>query len=204
MGRGVELVGVVWLVALMGAACSSATQAADGAPMPPDGASPDGASGDGASADGSSGGTCSADVPPGQACNALVKMGGAITPTCMTGTAPSGTGGTIFDGTYILTAQAKYSPNCTSPLPFAETIEIAGGCTQFVFGDILAGTGSARITTQGSAISSTQTCVHVDTDGAVVVPDMSMTTYTATGTSLTLFSVNAASGATDVSVFTRR
>ena len=73
-----------------------------------------------------------------------------------------------------------------------------------MFGDILSGTNSGRLTTQGNSIAFTQTCVHVDTDGAVVKPDVSMKTYTATTTTLTLFEVNATTGASVVSVFTRR
>jgi hypothetical protein len=114
------------------------------------------------------------------------------------------TGGTIADGTYVLTSQAKYGASCTSPLSFSETVTIAGDCFQAVFGDILSGTSSGRLTTQGSAIAFTPTCVHVDTDGAIVTPDASMKTYTATATTLTLFAVNATTGASDVSVFTRR
>ena len=188
---------VAWLacaVALAAGACGGGTLTADGASMAPDGASPDSVSP----------GMCGADVPPGQECNALANVGGIVTPTCTTGTAPTGTGGTIVDGTYVLTSATKYDASCTTPVPFAETVEIAGDCLQVVFGDILSGTDSGRLTTQGTSIAFTQTCVHVDTDGAIFVPDVSMKTYTATTATLTLFAVNATTGTSDVSVFTRR
>ena len=188
---------VAWLacaVALAAGACGGGTLTADGASMAPDGASPDSVSP----------GMCGADVPPGQECNALANVGALVTPTCTPGTAPTATGGTIVDGTYVLTSQAKYGVSCTSPLSFSETVTIAGDCFQAVFGDILSGTSSGRLTTQGNSIAFTQICVHVDTDGAIVTPDVSMKTYTATATTLTLFAVNTTTGASDVSVFTRR
>lgn len=179
LGVGVPL-GLAFL--LLVPACGSGTRATDGAPP----------------------GMCSADVPAGQECNTLANVGDLVTPTCVTGTAPSGTGGTLVDGTYVLTSQDKYGSSCTSPFSFSETLAVAGDCIQVVSGGILPATASVRITTQGNAISFTQTCVHVDTDGAVVTPDMRMKSYTAASTTLTLFAVDATTGNTDVSVFTRR
>jgi hypothetical protein len=173
----------MWALALAASACSSGM------------ATPDGASS----------GMCGADVPAGQACNTLTNLGAAFTPVCKTGTPPSGTGGPIADGTYVLTGQDKYgSTSCSSPLPLAETLAIAGDCLQLVLGDVLSATGSARLTTQGNAVTFTRTCLHVDTDGAVVKDDATTKTYTATSTSFTLFETDATTGLTTVSVFTRR
>lgn len=158
-----------------------------------------------ATPDGGSPGMCGADVPAGQACNAITNLGAAFTPVCQTGTAPSGAGGPIADGTYVLTAQDKYgSTSCSSPVPLAETIEIAGDCVQLVVGDILSATASVRLTTQGNVVTFTRTCLHVDTDGAVVKDDTTTKTYTATSTAFTLFETDATTGVTTVSVFTRR
>ena len=182
---------LVGAVALTAVACGSNHSR-------PDGPSPDGASQDSVSA-----GTCGADVPPGQECNTLEKLGTAITAVCSTESPPSGTGGVIADGTYVLTAQTTYSANCTNPLPISETITIAGDCIQVVFGDLLSGTASGRLTTQGSSITSSPTCQHFDIDGTVTNMPFAMQTYTATSTTLTLFDVKT-SGGTDVAVFTKR
>jgi hypothetical protein len=212
----------LWLAGLMAltAACSRSTlmspdggspdhAPADHAPpdnAPPDNAPPDNAPPDNAPPDNASPGTCSADVPAGQECNTLTNLGNVVTPTCATGTLPTGLGGTIVDGTYVLTSQQKYRTDCstTTPLPLAETIAIAGDCIQGVFGQILAGTSSVRYTTQGSSFTETVTCIHSDTDGAVIRQDPTVRTYTATGTTFTLFETDPTTGEMGVAVFTRR
>jgi hypothetical protein len=170
------------LVALTAAACGGGT-------LSPDGGSP---------------GMCSANVPAGQECNTLQNMATPLTPTCATGTAPAGTGGTIADGTYVLTSTQDYGTDCATDLPVAETIAIAGDCIQSVFGDILAGTTSGRLATQGSSITFTRTCLHLDIDGAVTTQDSATNTYTATSTTFTLVGTNATTGNSSVAVFTRR
>jgi hypothetical protein len=207
MGRRVDfwLLSLACAAAFAAAACSSGTHSRDGGSA--DGPAPDGAPADGPAPDGASPdipppGMCGADVPAGQECNALTNLGTTITPVCSTEAAPVGTGGAIADGTYVLTAQTKYDASCTSPLSLSETITIAGDCVQLVFGSILPGTGSSRLTTQGSAISFTRTCEHIDIDGAVTIQPFSMQAYTATSTTFTLFSIRA-TGGTDVSVFTK-
>ena len=110
----------------------------------------------------------------------------------------------IADGTYVLTSETMYEAGCTSPFPVSETITIAGDCVQLVFGDIVSGTGSTRLTFQGNSIAFTNTCQHVDTDGAVSQPNTAAQTYTATATTFTLFTVRASTGGTHVAVFTKR
>jgi hypothetical protein len=180
---------MAWAVVLTAGGCGGATQSPDGASMSPDGASP---------------GMCGADVPPGQACNTLSNVATAITPTCVSGTIPVGTGGTIADGTYVLTSQTYYQDTTCSKVPLSETIAIAGDCIQLVFGSIFTGTLSGTLTTQGNTFAATQTCQHFDVDGAVVSMDAQMKTYTATSAAFTLFSVNTTTGTSDVAVFTRR
>jgi hypothetical protein len=158
---------------------------------------------DGATVETASPGACGDNVPAGQACNTLQNMASPLLPTCATGTMPTGTGGTIVDGTYVLTSSLQYGQSCTTPLPVAETLTIAGDCIQLVLGNILSGTFSGRLATQGNTIMTTVTCQHLDADGAVFVMD-TMKTYTATGTSITLFTVNTTDGSGDVAVFTRR
>jgi hypothetical protein len=187
MMRGVRLsvVGVLAL-ALVGAACG-------GTAASPDSGSPDGASP----------GLCGADVPPGQACNALANTSETITPTCVSGTMPAGTGGAIADGTYVLTSQTYYQDTTCARSPLSETISIAGDCIQLVFASFVSGTFSGRLTTQGSAITFDRTCQHLDVDGAAI-SEAEMESYTATDTTFTLFSVNATFNTSNVAVFTRR
>ena len=84
----------------------------------------------------------------------LANVATAITPTCVSGTMPVGTGGTIVDGTYVLTSQTNYRRELSkAPLSFSETITIAGDCFQTVFGDILSGTCSGRLDDAGNTFT---------------------------------------------------
>ena len=157
---------------------------------------------DGATTETASPGACGDSVPAGQACNALQNMASPLAPSCATGAMPSGTGGTIVDGTYILTSSQLYGQSCSTSVPVAETMTIAGDCIQLVLGDVLSGTFSGRFVTQGNAITTTVTCERVDIDGAVFM-DAATKTYTATGTAITLFNMYP-DGSGDVGVFTRR
>src|SRR5450432_3920658 len=131
-------------------------------------------------------GMCGADVPPGQACNALVPKGAAVTPTCTTGMIPTGQGGTIVDGTYVLTAETYYNaPTCPTIAP-RETIVFAGGCLQLASGpsplDI---TASGTFTVAGSRFNLTRTCIRLNADGATFMESDLPQTFTATGTTFT-------------------
>ena len=190
---GLRVAWLAWAVALAAGACGGGTLTADGASMAPDGASPDSVSP----------GMCGADVPPGQACNTLANVATAITPTCVSGTIPVGTGGTIVDGTYVLTSQTYYQDTSCSEVPLSETIAFAGGCIHLVFESIFSGTLSGTLKTEGNRFAATQTCRHLDVDAAVTTMDAQMQTYTATSTTFTLFSVYTATSS-DVAVFTRR
>jgi hypothetical protein len=202
------------LVMLAGAAALAVAACGGGMLSSPDGGSlqPDGMTVsldggwpgfDGVVIDTASPGTCGDNVPAGQACNTLQNMESPLAPTCATGAVPTGTGGTIVDGTYILTSSKVYGDSCATLLPVAETLTIAGDCIQLVVGDILAGTFSGRFVTQGNAITTMVTCQQLNTDAAVLINDAASRTYTATGTSLTLFALNT-DGTGDVAVFTRR
>jgi hypothetical protein len=209
---GLRLLPLVGSVAATVAACGGGTLSSpDGGSLPPGDAmiSLDGLLSwpDGATADTPSTGTCGENVPAGQACNTLQNMESPLAPSCASGSMPAGTGGTIVDGTYILTSYLLYGQSCTSPVPVAETLTITGDCIQLVLGDLLSGTFSGRLATQGNMLTTTLTCQHIDVDGAVFTID-TMKTYTATATSITLFTVNTVNGTPDgtgdVATFTRR
>ena len=132
----------------------------------------------------------------------LANVATAITPTCVSGTMPVGTGGTIVDGTYVLTSQTYYQDSSCPSLQLSETIAIAGDCVQVVFGGIFSGTLAGRMVTQGNGFTSTPICQQFNVDGAVTFNPQTKT-YTASGTTFTLFSASTAMGSSDVAVFTR-
>jgi hypothetical protein len=160
-----------------------------------------------AAADSPTAGICSAHVPPGQVCNALVLTGAAVTPTCTTGTMPTGQGGTIVDGTYVLTAATYYTASDCPTDPMMETIELAEGCFQASTGPPpLTTTGSETFTIAGSNITFTRTCFQVDAGhGATVVDNGPATpaTFTATDTTFSLFVQRATQPSSDL-VFTKQ
>jgi hypothetical protein len=154
--------------------------------------------------DAATGGACGVGIPVGQACNALVDVGTIVTTTCTTGTVPIGAGGTIVDGTYVLTAQTQYNGfSCSGQLgAYSETMEIARGCMEslgaspnFPF------TASNTFTVAGNSITMTPTC-YTDQGGAALPPVMTHT-FTATGATLKLIA-NYASGASDVYEYARQ
>jgi hypothetical protein len=157
--------------------------------------------------DASAAGMCGADVPAGQACNALVLTGAGVMPTCTTGTIATGQGGTIVDGTYVLTATTYYDDPTCPKFPVMETIEIADGCLQIAVGPSpLAATASATFTVAGVNRTTTPTCLHAESDAATFMRTPSTTTFTATATTLTIFTQRTAPGNTgaDFAVFTKQ
>jgi hypothetical protein len=196
---GPRLIIVAALSAL--AACGGGSASTDGGPdgrtgSGPDGQSdvgPDGRTGNGPDGQ-TGGGSCSANVPAGQACNTLANVGSRVTPTCGTGTMPTGTGGTIVDGTYALTSQTYYGLASCSTETVSGTIEIAGGCVQIVSGAPIPATGSFTIVAQGASLMMTETCLDLGVEAGAVSPDAPAKTFTATPTTFTLFTMNAAAG----------
>ena len=136
-------------------------------------------------------GSCSANVPSGQACNTLTNVGAAVTPTCGTGTLPTGTGGTIVDGTYTLTSQTYYGTTGCPSTPVNATLEIAGGCVQEVSSTPLPVTVSTTHTVAGTTITRTVTCIDLGVDAGHLSLDTSTDTFTATPTTFTVFIKNS-------------
>jgi hypothetical protein len=135
--------------------------------------------------------TCSADVPKGQACNSLTNVGTPVTPSCAQGAIPSGTGGTIVDGTYTLATQTYYGGSCSTEAVSA-TLLIAGGCVQVVTGGSITTTASTSYTVAGSNITRTTTCLDLPgVDASAFSPDTPALTFTATPTLFTIFIKNS-------------
>ena len=146
-----------------------------------------------------------------QACNTLANIAPTIGPTCVTGTMPVGTGGTIVDGTYVLTSVTYYNvSSCGTMVPGSETIAISGGCIQYVLGGDSGFTGTASVSfaVQGNNITSMLTCAdYLNLDGGLTHLDVPTKTFTATPTTYTLFTPNSAAGNSNpdrVDVFTKQ
>jgi hypothetical protein len=112
-----------------------------------------------------------------------------VTATCGTGTAPAQTGGTVVDGTYVLTSAVDYSCGdaATPPLPpAAATAKITGGCLQFIIaesngdGGTIVATASETVAYSGTSITTTPVCP--------AAAAASSQTYTATATTFSYLS----------------
>jgi len=150
---------------------------------------------------------CGANVPAGQACNSVQNIASPITPTCVTDTMPAGTGGAIVDGTYVLASQTYYNASGCSTVPISETIAVSAGCIQGALGDPIAGSVSTSFVVQGNNITWTLTCLRLPVDGASLMTDGPTKTFTATPTTLTMFTHNEGMGSSNpdrVEVFTKR
>jgi hypothetical protein len=154
------------------------------------------------------GGMCGVGIPAGQECNGVKAMGAAITPACATGAMPAGSGGTILDGTYELTASTYYNSTSCEKLGISETVVFSGNCIELATGTPFPATVSGTFTVVGTQFMTTRNCLHIDVDGATTISNApSGQTYSATPTSFTLFENNSANGSSNpdtVAVYTRR
>jgi hypothetical protein len=151
-----------------------------------------------------SGGQCSSSAEAGQVCNSIANTATAITPTCMQATMPTGVGGDIVDGTYVLTSQTYYNVTGCPTTSFSETITIAGGCIQVASSF---GTTSSTVVTSMNEITFTRTCVQTEFDSASLSPDAPLMSFTASGTTFSLFTRNGPAGNPNpdrIEVFTKQ
>jgi hypothetical protein len=133
--------------------------------------------------------TCGAAITEAGVCTLLSDRSNPITPTCAPGTIPSGAGGPIADGTYVLTAQTYFGATLCPSDPISATLTISGTCYQeiaradFTEGGLPPFTASFVVTPEGSQVAIQPTCV--DYPGGMGNPQT--LTYTATGSTFTLF-----------------
>jgi hypothetical protein len=131
----------------------------------------------GATPDGSS--ACPGVEEPDGDCNAVAQLVTTpVTGTCGTGAQPAGTGGTVVDGTYALTAQARYVDAGCTAATFEATMVITGGCFQRVDS-----TGTSELRRNGTFTTSGDVLTRAATCGAA----LPAATYTATATEVTIF-----------------
>jgi len=137
----------------------------------------------------SSGTDAAADATTDQRCNAIELTGSAITPTCVTGSLPVGSGGTIVDGTYDVTAQTYYNLDTGCPdFQVRETWVLSGNSLEAASLNPLPITRSGTFAVAGDTFKVTTTCIHLDQEGQTLTTVASNgTTYSATPTSITLF-----------------
>jgi hypothetical protein len=130
------------------------------------------------------------------ACNSLTLSATAPVATARTGAPPAPAGGTISDGTYVMTKVDVYPPDSSLDL-LSETIRVTGNQMEIVAG---VGTFVNRVTSTFSTVgtkfvASAITCS--DPPGATLAT--MGTLYTATPTTLISFD-----GDTTVSTFTKQ
>jgi hypothetical protein len=92
-------------------------------------------------------------------CNELMNLGATVTATCSTSSMPTMTGGTIADGTYVLTSATMYLSSCTGvtlPTGGPTTIAIAGDCEQSI--DANGGAQTYTLSTSGNVETQTRVC----------------------------------------------
>lgn len=133
----------------------------------------------GIAGEGASGGT-GAGGNGGTPCNTLAISGPLITQMAALGSAPMPAGGTIGDGTYVMTRYDVYAPASPSASPIKATIRVAGNQLDYATGtDTLMSNATYSTSTSGTTWFLTGTCpVAPTTQGA----------YTATPTAIMLFS----------------
>ncbi len=85
-----------------------------------------GSGGDSTASGPETGGSCSPTLPDGAACNSLEPSGPLVPYECLSATPPTPAGGTIVDGTYLLTSTAYYGTPCPAPEQDRDTWLICG------------------------------------------------------------------------------
>lgn len=159
---------------LIGLACGSSAAKPDAAAKAADAAG---------NADGTLDG--GADGLDGRGCNAIAQLADPVTTSCDPGAPPAAAGGTIADGTYLLT-ESHFFGACESNV-LSETLVVSHGTVQSVTTDATTG-----MTTRGSftyaATSGSSTLSETETCPGAFTANVG---FTATPSRLTIFMRNA-------------
>jgi major membrane immunogen (membrane-anchored lipoprotein) len=161
---------------------------------------------------GSSGSAGESPPPPGPmcptqpGCNTLTDNSAPVNPTCTTGTMPTGTGGTIADGTYVLTSQTVYNAGSVCPDPISETLVVTGGCVQIAGYVYSTGGGesvhvTAPLTVKDNLATLFPQCAS---PSPPLKPDFSERSYTATSTTVTFYTHPSSGGPDHADVITKQ
>ena len=133
---------------------------------------------------------CSGD--PAAPCAPLVDIGESIATVQATGSLPTPMGGTVADGTYVLTKDEAYPPTVADPqYQRSETIELAAGDMKIIYVTPSAPRGvlgTAHFTTSGTQATIDWYCggggvyrqgyTATDTDLVLISPPGSVSTFT--------------------------
>ena len=133
----------------------------------------------------------------GGACNQVTNFATVVTPVCSTANPSSPTGGSIADGTYVLTSVTDFGcPDGGPPIPLAETVVVAGGCLEFAIAEEDGGVTASLnyvASIQGAQLTTTEVC-------PTPMPAVPVS-FTATATSIEILT-NLAGGDLELDVYT--
>lgn len=129
------------------------------------------------------GSTSSPSHDAGGACNTIANIGTAVPETTNPAALPAMTGGTIADGTYVLTSAVYYAGSTASSVTHKRTLAISGSTVQLVNSDNSGPDVHATImfAPSGNQLGDQGTCPA----GLTVGPS----TYTASSTTLEITKV---------------
>jgi hypothetical protein len=139
----------------------------------------------GATADGGDAAIGTDAALDGGACNAIAQLSDPITTSCDPGSPPAASGGTIVDGTYLLT-ESHFFGQCVESV-LSETLSVSQGTVQSITTDATTGIATRRsftyaMTNGSSRLGETETCPSAFT---------ATVSFTATPSRLTIFTRNA-------------
>jgi hypothetical protein len=151
---------------------------------------------------------CGTDPTRTGTCNSLSATGPAVTVTCLTGTLPTGQGGTVVEGRYDLTELTYYNTSSCPTEPVTETLDLTSTCLLVASSTPSASSFSATLAeTSGHSFVTELTCLAIPASTMRIYPDVDEKTFSATATTLTLFTQNSAAGNPNpdsVAVFTKQ
>lgn len=163
-----SLHGAIVAMLMLGAGCGSSAAKPDAAGVASDAAIDSGG-----------------DALDGGACNAIAQLADPVTTSCDPGAPPAAAGGTIADGTYVLT-ESHFFGACESNV-LSETLVIAQRTVQSITTDATTGQATRRSFTYKTTSGST-TLTETETCPRAFIANLG---FTATPTRLTIFMRNA-------------
>jgi len=126
-------------------------------------------------------------APDSEACTAIANTAPAVNVTTGDATAPTGTGGTVEDGTYYLTAVVRTPASIIPQIKFRQTIRTSGNTLEMTAenSNKPAFTSVRTFTTSGSSIVFARVC---STDVGMQT-ETQFNSYTADATHFSLYSI---------------